>query len=211
MRDDATEDPSASQPANDTDLAALIGSRICHDLISPIGAIGNGVELLMMESGTKSPEVALIADSVAQANARVRFFRVAFGAASAGQRIGRSEIVQVLADLTRGGRIVTRWQSPADLSRPEAKLACLVIMACETALPFGGRITVTLDDDGRWLAMAEGARLRVDPELWRGLTQGSGPVPAPAHVHFALIPLAADRVGRQLTVEISDTAIRIAF
>ena len=62
-----------------TDLAALLGSRICHDLISPIGAIGNGVELLMMEGGTPSPELVLIAESVAAANARIRFFRLAFG------------------------------------------------------------------------------------------------------------------------------------
>ena len=56
-----------------TDLSALLGSRICHDLISPIGAIGNGVELLMMEGGTPSPELVLIAESVAAANARIRF------------------------------------------------------------------------------------------------------------------------------------------
>mgnify|MGYP000296592635 CR=1 FL=1 len=49
---------------NDTHLNDLIGSRICHDLISPIGAIGNGVELLGL-TGPPSPEVRLIADSVA--------------------------------------------------------------------------------------------------------------------------------------------------
>ena len=65
------------------DLAALIGSRICHDLISPIGAIGNGVELMMMDGTAKTPELALIAESVANANARIRYFRVAFGSAGA--------------------------------------------------------------------------------------------------------------------------------
>ena len=55
------------------DLAALIGSRICHDLISPIGAIGNGVELMMMDGTAKTPELALIAESVANANARIRY------------------------------------------------------------------------------------------------------------------------------------------
>jgi histidine phosphotransferase ChpT len=71
------------------DLAALIGSRICHDLISPIGAIGNGVELLLMEASGKGPELSLISESVAAANARIRFFRVAFGAAG-GPRCCRS-------------------------------------------------------------------------------------------------------------------------
>ena len=63
-----------------TDLNALLGSRICHDLISPIGAIGNGVELLIMDGATKGPEIALIAESVANASARIRFFRIGFGA-----------------------------------------------------------------------------------------------------------------------------------
>ena len=80
------------------DLAALIGSRICHDLISPIGAIGNGVELLMMDGAAQTPELALIAESVANANARIRFFRLAFGANAAHQKIARSEILSILAE-----------------------------------------------------------------------------------------------------------------
>ena len=75
--------------SDDQDLSALLGSRICHDLISPLGAIANGVELLQMSGAAASPEVALIAESVANANARIRFFRVAYGIASAGQRVGR--------------------------------------------------------------------------------------------------------------------------
>ena len=58
------------------DIAALVGSRICHDLISPIGAIGNGVELIGLTENTSSPELALISESVDNANARIRFFRV---------------------------------------------------------------------------------------------------------------------------------------
>ena len=80
------------------DLAALLGSRICHDLISPIGAIGNGVELLMMAGAEHGPEIALIAESVGYANARIRFFRVAFGTATADQRMARAEIASILAD-----------------------------------------------------------------------------------------------------------------
>ena len=56
-------------------LAALLGSRICHDLISPLGAIGNGIELLEL-SGIDSPEVALIREAVADANRRIKLFRI---------------------------------------------------------------------------------------------------------------------------------------
>ena len=61
------------------ELNDLIGSRICHDLISPLGAIGNGVELLTMSGMTEVPEMTLISESVENANARIRFFRIAFG------------------------------------------------------------------------------------------------------------------------------------
>jgi histidine phosphotransferase ChpT len=70
------------------DLTSLIGSRICHDLISPLGAIGNGVELLAMSGTAPGPEMDLISQSVENANARIRFFRVAFGAARGGQPRG---------------------------------------------------------------------------------------------------------------------------
>ena len=64
-----------------TEIAALIASRICHDLISPIGAIGNGMELMALSSGQEqsSPELDLISQSVENANARIRFFRIAYG------------------------------------------------------------------------------------------------------------------------------------
>ena len=69
------------------DLNALLGSRICHDLISPLSAIGNGIELLTL-SGVDAPsEIALISESVDNANTRIRFFRVAFGAAREDQQI----------------------------------------------------------------------------------------------------------------------------
>lgn len=64
------------------DIASLVGSRICHDLISPIGAISNGVELIGMTQGTDGAEMSLINDSVQNANARIRFFRVAYGSAT---------------------------------------------------------------------------------------------------------------------------------
>ncbi|WP_309665776.1 histidine phosphotransferase family protein, partial [Tabrizicola sp.] len=124
------------------DLAALIGSRICHDLISPIGAIGNGVELMMMDNTGGSPELALIAESVANANARIRFFRVAFGIASGDQRIGKTEVTSILTDMTRGGRLIYAWNSAADLPRREVRLIFLLLQCLETAMAYGGRVQI---------------------------------------------------------------------
>jgi histidine phosphotransferase ChpT len=193
------------------DLAALIGSRICHDLISPIGAIGNGVELLMMSPEAQGPELALIAESVASANARIRFFRIAFGPSAADQRIGRPEVTSVLADLTRGSRLAIDWDGPADLPRPEVKLAFLLLMCLETALPYGGEITVSATGLA-WSMTARAAKTKVDPDLWGQLSASSADnFLGAAQVHFALARDALRHQGRQPKLDFNPTEIRIAF
>lgn len=193
------------------DIAALIASRICHDLISPIGAIGNGVELLTMEPGGQRPEIALISESVANANARIRFFRISFGAASGDQRIARSEVLSVLTDLTRGGRVGYAWTSAAELSRREVRLAFLLLQCLETAMAYGGKVQVTQAATG-WTILAEAPRLKLDPGLWEILAQPGTPAGLGAnHVHFALVPDELARQGRRLVTELGETSIRLAF
>ncbi|MDN5786946.1 histidine phosphotransferase family protein [Pseudorhodobacter sp.] len=193
---------------NPTDLAALLGSRICHDLISPIGAIGNGVELLMMEAGPVSPELTLIAESVAAAAARIRFFRIAFGqSGTAG--LGRAEIAKVLSDVSQGARTRYEWQTDADVSRDAAKLAFLAILCCDSALAYGGKITVS-QQGARWQVTAAAERLRIEVELWSALTTKS-PDLTPAQVHFALLPALLQKCGRRLEVEMTETSITLTF
>ena len=79
-------------------LATLVGSRICHDLISPVGAIGNGVELIAMGGPINTPELTLISDSVANASARIKFFRIAFGVASPEQTLGAPSVKAIVED-----------------------------------------------------------------------------------------------------------------
>jgi histidine phosphotransferase ChpT len=194
------------------DLTALLGSRICHDLISPIGAIGNGVELLMLDGMGSSPELALIVDSVANANARIRFFRVAFGSpGSSEQRISRSEVTAILTDLTRGGRLTLNWQSPDDLSRREVKLAFLAQQCLESAMPHGGTLDIQRGDT-RWTLRAEAARLRIDSALWEYLSNPAAQADiGPGQVQFALLRDEIARQHRRLTVEISDDVIRLSY
>lgn len=193
------------------DLVALLGSRICHDLISPIGAISNGVELLMMDGATMGPEIALISESVSNANARIRFFRVAFGTAGTDQRIGRPEVMSILSDITRGGRLSIDWRGSADLPRREVKLAFLLIQCLESAMAFGGRITVDRLD-GRWTLLAEAAKLKLDADLWEMLSNPAAKTDlTPAQVHFALVPDEVHRQSRRLSADIGPTEIRLTF
>jgi histidine phosphotransferase ChpT len=200
-----------AQMPDKPDLAALVGSRICHDLISPIGAIGNGVELMLMEGAAKGPEMALITESVGHANARIRFFRVAFGASSAEQRIGRNEVMAIISDMTHGGRVQIEWDSPADLPRRDVKLVFLLILCLESALPYGGRVQVERGE-ARWSLRATAAKLKIDPSLWEGLIHPAALTEiGPAQVQFLLVPEEITRQHRRLTTELMEGEIRLSF
>lgn len=195
---------------SDVNLAALIGSRICHDLISPIGAISNGLELLDMSGAIDGPEMALIADSVGNAGARLRFFRIAYGAAGQ-QVLGGEDIAGLLRDLGRDARVRADWAAPGPVPRAEARLAFLALQCCETAMPAGG--VVRFERDGaRWRVTGRADRLKIDPPLWQGLSTGMRPLDAtPAQVQFALLPVVAANMGRRVAVTAATTTVSISF
>ncbi|MCJ8139195.1 histidine phosphotransferase family protein [Falsirhodobacter halotolerans] len=189
---------------DDHDLAALVASRICHDLISPIGAIGNGLELVAMTGAPNGPEMELIVQSVAQANARLRLFRLAFGAAGDGA-VPVREVREILDGMTAGTRLVIDWQPPS-ATRREVKIAFLLLQCLETAMPYGGRITVHGPDR----IEAEAPRLRALPDLWPVLQGAVGEV-GPAQAHFLLAARAISTLGRQVEVTETPTALALRY
>jgi histidine phosphotransferase ChpT len=193
------------------DLAALVGSRICHDLISPLGAIGNGVELMALTDGNTDAEMALIAESVANANARIRFFRIAYGSAAVEQMVGRSEVLSVLAASARGGRFTYFWQVEGDQPRRDVRAAFLLLQCFESAFPLGGDIHVTMQGD-TWELTAQGDRLKIDAPLWDSLTKPrSRHEHTAAEVQFALLPKVLSDNRRTLAVEYGENRIRATF
>ncbi len=193
------------------DLAALVGSRICHDLISPIGAIGNGVELILMEGSIKGPEMALVTESVRNASARIRFFRVAFGATGVDQRIGGNEVASIIADMTQGSRLKIDWVGPNDLSRRDVKLLFLLVLCLESALPYGGHIAIERGES-RWNLLATASKMKIDPALWNGLIDAETTAEiGPAQVQFLLVPDEIARQHRRLTTELAETSIKLSF
>ena len=132
-------------------FSALVGARICHDLISPIGAINNGMELLSMSGAPQSPEIELIAQSVDAANARIRFFRIAYGATSTEQFLGRSEITSILRDFTKGSRLVLNWHPLEDVTRSEVQLVFLAIQcAANSSLNLVLSCASTKETESAW-------------------------------------------------------------
>lgn len=191
-------------------LAALIGSRICHDLISPIGAINNGLELLAMTGQTSAgPEITLIQDSCRNANARIRFFRIAYGLASTEQRTSSAEIRNVLADSTEGGRLTISWNLNSDVPRDKAQLAFLAIQCMEAALPAGGEIQIDLSA-GRWKLRAKSARLRYDEALWNGLrTNALDDRRNPSFVQFNLLQICTAAKSRSIDISHQNDTLQL--
>lgn len=193
------------------ELNDLIGSRICHDLISPLGAIGNGVELLSMSGMTAAPEISLIAESVENANARIRFFRIAFGAANKEATIGNAEVKRVVADLYRGNRVTVDWRIDEDTLRIDAKLAFLILQCFESALPWGGKVAVTRSGN-TWSIFGTADRIKIDDELWRLLTELKPSTDVNAsNVHFALVSLTAELAGRSVKTALNGNSISVNF
>lgn len=194
----------------DLDFATLIGSRICHDLISPIGAVNNGLELLSMSGVSAGPEMELIGQSVGSASAKIRFFRVAFGAA-ADQKLGQAEVASILRDLYSGSRWSANWVPADPHPRAEVRCAFLALMCLETALAYGGQMSVDRDDQ-KWRVTGTAEKLMVDPDLWSHLAK---PARAgslkPAHVQFGLLPTLTQDSGRKLMSKVTETEITVTF
>ncbi|MFN0114409.1 MAG: histidine phosphotransferase family protein [Paracoccaceae bacterium] len=204
-------------PAGAPDIPALVASRICHDLINPLGAIGNGVELLSLDRAAPSAELALVAESVTNASARLRFFRIAFGHARADQPTQPGEIAPILADLGRGGRVAYGWNVLGSVSRTDAKLAFLAILCLETALPYGGTIAATRDASG-WRIAALGRGLRYESNIWTPLRRAGAALPPgemtgllPAHVQFALFTQEALAQDRRIALDLGESEGVVRF
>ena len=195
---------------SNADLAALIGSRICHDLISPIGAINNGLELLDLAGAMQGPELELISDSARNAGARVRFFRIAYGAAG-DQMLGRAEIVSLLADMASGSRFTVHWKPCDPTPRAQVRLAFLAVQCCESAMPLGGDIRVS-KDESTWTVAATAQKLSIDAGLWDRLTRpGLVAGLTPAQVQFALLPAAAAEQGRRVMTCHEASGVTVRF
>ncbi|MGJ8545537.1 MAG: histidine phosphotransferase family protein [Sulfitobacter sp.] len=193
-------------------LAALLSSRICHDLISPIGAINNGIELLGLSGhvSPNMPEIELINQSAANASARIRFFRIAYGAAG-DQMIRAEEIRDIVKNHYAGGRISAVWEGSEPQPRRALRLAFLALQCLETALPLGGRIDL-FEQEGQWTLCASGEKLQINDDLWK-LLDGT-PMPddlLPGHVQFALLPIFAAENNEDIRVQREPDQLSIRF
>lgn len=200
-------------PLGPQTLSDLIGSRLCHDLVNPLGAIGNGVELIEMTGSVRGPEMDLIRDAVRDAQARVRFLRVAFGAAGPQQIMSAREARATAQAPWQGGRLVLDWAVTTDLPRLRVKLGYLMLLCAETALPIGGEVRLGVDQGGQWRLEAKGPRVTLDEALWSVLRFGMGAAGRPlrpSEAQFAALHAAAEPLDITLNYVARDGGLSMA-
>jgi histidine phosphotransferase ChpT len=166
------------------DLAALLCSRVCHDLISPVGAIVNGLEVLEEEKDEATKEFALdlIKKSARTASAKLQFCRIAFGAAgSAGAQIDLGDAETIARGFLEDDKTKLAWNLPRALSpKNRVKLLLNMLVIAGQAIPRGGRISVDPVGSGEstgFKVTAAGTNAKVPPAvpaLLTGEASGEG-------------------------------------
>ena len=163
-------------PVDGTELATYIAAKLCHDFISPSGAIVSGLDLMQDPTAQdmRDDALALIEQSARKMVALVHFARVAFGAATTSEQFVSAELRGLVANLSEGGRATLDWRinDAETFTKPEARILINLAWMTLGALPTGGVATITARrEDGRLLLVgsAEGARARLKPEALTGL------------------------------------------
>lgn len=199
-----------------TDLAELLCSRLCHDLLSPVGALSNGIELLRDE---RDPEMRhrcmeLLEQSARISTDKLKFFRLAYGAAGGFGEMVPSDEPRELVEALVGdnGRVMLTWGvSVGSLPKPAVKVLLNLAAIGLDALPRGGELQVGAEsrDGATEIAVrAAGDKVAFDPTIGRALdgslpeTELSGRT-APAH----LIRLIAEERGGGLQYALTDGAL----
>lgn len=196
---------------SDLELAALLCSRVCHDVISPVGAIANGLEILADEDDEEMRTMAfdLVRRSANQASAKLQFCRLAFGAAgSAGSKLDLGEAGGIARLFVGDEKITLDWAMPHETrDKTEVKLLLNLMLMAISAIPRGGVVIVGQDErDLVVSATGEGAKL---PEASQRVLKGdieAGDIDARlVQVYYA--KRLASQIGYEIEVEADASAV----
>ena len=208
----AAEAPKARAHAKDNkpmtdpaiDFASLLCSRLCHDLLSPVGALNNGLELLADETDPQMRArcMELLTESARASADKLKFFRLAFGAAGGfGDEISERDAKQAVEGLVRGNsKIILGWvvDRPA-FSRGETRILLNLALIAIDALVRGGRLDIGVEG-GDMVVRAEGPRLVLDAEV-RAVLAGTSDAPmASRTIGASLIQVLAGQEGRSVQI-----------
>lgn len=191
------------------DLGALLCSRVCHDIISPVGAIANGLELLDEGSDAETRDIAmgLIRSSAGNASAKLQFARIAFGAAgSAGADIDTGDAENVAKGyFDNEKKTELSWSGErALLPKNKVKLLLNLLLVALGAIPRGGTVEAVIDDPNgspKFTVTANGTAARVPP-VFLDFLNGTFSEQLDAH---AVQPLYALKLAEAAGMKVSAT------
>lgn len=199
-----------TQSMNELDLGALLVSRVCHDLISPVAAISNGLEILADEDDAemRAHAMRLIEHSVGQAKARLLFARLAFGAmGSAGAEVDLRDAGQVAEEFFKTGKAKLDWQMPA-IAVDKEIIRVLLNLAAMSAdcIPRGGVLTIKGEQSRSGFSfsiVAKGIKATLAADIKEGLALRT---PREDLTGRTIAPFVTALLARKLGGEISQTA-----
>jgi histidine phosphotransferase ChpT len=189
------------------DLAALLCSRVCHDLISPVGAVVNGIEVMEDDADeqTKQFAIELIKKSATTASARLQFCRIAFGAAgSAGAAIDTGDAESVARGMMEDDKTKLTWTLPRVLlPKNRVKLLLNLLLLAGGTIPRGGSLTIEALGEGDTMGFkitSSGLNARIAPAV-PGLVAGeTGGNPVDAH---AIQPFYTGLLARACSMSVT--------
>lgn len=195
-----------------SELASLLCSRVCHDVISPVGAINNGLELLD-DGGADEDAMDLIRTSAINASARLQFARIAFGAAgSAGVQIDTGDAQAVAENYMKNEKPEFTWAGTrAYLAKSKVKLLLNLILIANGSIPRGGTLDVSMEvdgDDAKLTLTSKGRMLRV-PQKFQDMLDGrTGEDPIDAHaVQYYYTMVLAKEADMEISVHMDDEKV----
>ena len=194
---------------NEIDFSSFLVSRVCHDLVGPLGAVVNGLEVLEDERDAtmRADALKIVSTSATQALARLQFLRIAFGAAgSAGAELDLGEIGRLVTGLLDGGKVKLDWQA-AHLNWPKdwAKLLMNSAMLAADCLPRGGQVRVTTSEDPSapsFKIIATGHTARVLDEVEKAVRGEASAAPIDAR---AIQPYLTHKLSRGINAGLTLT------
>lgn len=196
-------------------LAALLCSRVCHDLISPVSALNNGIEVLADDDDDEMREHALtlISMSGKQASAKLQFARLAYGASTtSGDSLDFGEVRQVIDTLFESGKVQVVWQVETHtVGRSFVKILANLILIAADCIPRGGSLTVQItdhDDRQTLKIVADGDRAKLNDDVGRALQDElEGDELNPRSIQPFLTGLLAREEGLQIQHQSEDNVV----
>jgi histidine phosphotransferase ChpT len=197
-------------------VAELLASRMCHDLISPIGAVTNGIELIEEEGGKIAADALDLAGrSARQASRLLQFYRIAFGLGGSFSGSRLAEVRDLAEGFLTGSRHKLDWPGGAEDPLPSGlgKLILNMVLVAADCLPRGGRISVATQGSEGWTAAAVTAEgyVRMNEEIRAAMSDAADPqalTPRTVQAYFtALIAIRAG--GELITAEPEAQTLRL--